>query len=94
MKENIMLKMFKEKFTAHLGVTSLLMYPGQIKKIRYDERNGEMEIWYLAIVNKPKYEREFEVHPTGSEIKSAWPRYIDTFFDGPYVWHLFENIFE
>jgi hypothetical protein len=93
MKENIMLKMFKEKFTAHIGVTSLLMHPGEVKKIRFDGRTGEMEIWYFAVTDKPKYEREFEVHPTGSEIKSAGPCYIDTFFDGPYVWHLFENIF-
>ena len=89
-----MLKIYKEKFTAHLGITNLLMHPGEIKKIRFNQSNSEMEIWYLAVADKPKYEREFEIHPTGSEIKSAFPRYIDTFFDGPYVWHLFENILE
>ena len=89
-----MLKMYKEKFTALSGITSLLMHPGEVKKIRFNEQNGEMEIWYMAVVSKPKYERKFEVIATGSEINLSWPRYIDTFFDGPYVWHLFEKIEE
>lgn len=48
-------------------------------------------VWALVDPDKPRIvERKFSVHPTGGRVPDFW-EHRGTFFDMPFVWHVFEE---
>lgn len=61
-------------------------------KIRYIQQQDKLEIWFIVDPESILEKRKFRIIGTGHSVpKNA--EYIDTFFDGGYVWHLFEEYF-
>lgn len=58
-------------------------------KVATQSEAGLICLWFLVDVDQPKEHREFRIHGTGHLVDDN-ERYLDTFFEGPYVWHLFE----
>ena len=50
---------------------------------------GVPQMWVQVNTENSERKHRFAVHGTGHPIADN-EMYIDTFFDGPYVWHLFK----
>ncbi len=46
--------------------------------------------WFMVIADEPLEPRKFYIHGTGHEIPLG-QRYLGTFQQSPFVWHLFED---
>ena len=49
-------------------------------------------LWALVDSEKETEKREFEIIGTGQEFDSDNRKYVGTWQDGPFVWHLFEVV--
>ena len=68
----------------------ILELPGGAEILKADMQNGMPVIWAIVDPAMSNVERRFRLAGTGHEINSAGLRYIDTFFAGGLVMHLFE----
>ena len=55
-------------------------------------QNGEVFVWAEVDTDAPKEERQFAVYGTGWEFDARNYCYIDTVFDGAFVWHVYEVV--
>lgn len=53
-------------------------------------QDGVLAAWFMVLPDSPKVKRRFKVYGTGHEIPMS-SRYLMTFQQPPYVWHLFEE---
>ena len=49
-------------------------------------------IWALVETDNLKTDRHFRVYGTGKPIENEKQKFIETFLDEPFVWHLFEEV--
>lgn len=74
-------------------LTPTLLLPQDAVILKADMQLGNMYIWALVNPNEIfKEERKFECIGTGHHFEYDRIQYtfINTIFDGPFVWHIFE----
>lgn len=81
------------KFPLKLTDGQVLMIPEGAEILTVQLQNQQPYLW--AVVN-PEHEtelRKFEIHGTGNPIAAfAERRYVATFQQPPFVWHVFERL--
>lgn len=85
-----MTKIYKYPFP--LEREFLLMLPVGAVILKAEMQGKQPCIW--AMVNPEAYlaSRRFHIFGTGWEIDASGLTYINTFQQGPFVWHLFERL--
>lgn len=77
------------KYPVEIGEFSHQM-PVGAKILTAALQNGEPQMWAIVDKSQPVEERKFQVIGTGHEFDLSDKRFISTFQQGPFVWHLFE----
>ena len=75
------------------NLTPTVLLPKDASILKIGMQNGGLYIWALVDPNETtKVERTFEVVGTGHsfDYNDLKYRFVDTIFDGPLVWHIFE----
>lgn len=68
-----------------------ILLPADAKPLKVAMQYDTATMWVQLDPDAPKVERCFEVYGTGHPIGSDKRReFIDTYFDGPFVFHVFE----
>lgn len=55
-------------------------------------QDGQVQLWAEVDTDNPLEQRHFVSYGTGWEIEEDNICYIDTVFDGIYVWHVYEVV--
>ena len=73
-------------------LSSKVLLPEGSLVLKAGIQSGGMYIWALIDPKQPLIERNFEIVGTGHpfEYGCLTHRFVDTIFDGPFVWHIFE----
>lgn len=81
------------KFPLHMIGGELLM-PKRAKVLKVALQHGVLTLWVLVDPKETATQRRlFAVYGTGHEIDdTARMTYLDTVFDGSFVWHVFEGL--
>lgn len=66
--------------------------PKGAKVLKAGMQGGEVQLWAEVDTDAPKEERNFIVYGTGWEIQEENVCFIDTVFDGAFVWHVYEVV--
>lgn len=74
------------------GLISQIQIPIEAKVLTVQTQNEQPHIWALVNPNNEMETRKFTVIGTGHPFDDTNMKYIGTFQDGPFVWHLFENV--
>lgn len=75
------------------ALTPKVLLPKDASILKAGMQSGGLYIWALVDPNETtKVERTFEIVGTGHSFDYERLKYtfIDTIFDGPFVWHIFE----
>lgn len=85
------------KYTLNdLASTQELTLPKESKFLKASMQHNKITLWYLVDlqqVNKNSIKHTIHVKGTGSpSSKISTMKYLDTVFNGPYVWHLFQSL--
>jgi hypothetical protein len=65
--------------------------PKDAEILRVDKQDGDCYLWALVNAHKSSEQRKFVLYGTGTEIdKDLNLKYVNTFFDTFFVWHIFE----
>ncbi len=66
--------------------------PEGSKILKVDMQGGVPTIWVGVDTDMPDEIRKFIIYGTGAVIRQehTYASYIETVFDGPFVWHIFE----
>ncbi len=62
--------------------------PDSAKILKVAYQDNDLKMWVLVDVNIPKREYYVEIFGTGWDVETDG-KYIDTVFDGEFVWHIF-----
>jgi len=76
-------------------VENVIEMPKEAEILSVQIQNGQMFnacIWVKVNPENELEKREFEVIGTGHSFEDSNKQYIGTYQDGPFVWHLFENV--
>lgn len=88
------LKIYKYQYSLNEGRSSFAI-PLFSKLLKVGVQNGHITFWFRVDPFETRVETfSFFICPTGGEVPTAYQGddcYIDTVFDGPYVWHVFSN---
>lgn len=78
----------------HIGIhpNTTLELPLGAKFLKADVQSHEFFLWFEVNLNPITESRTFSVHGTGQDINSPHENWLGTFADGPYVWHVYEEI--
>lgn len=74
-------------------LTPKVLLPKGASVLKAGMQSGGLYIWALVDPNeKTHIERTFEVIGTGHPFEHEYlkHRFVDTIFDGPFVWHIWE----
>lgn len=81
------------KFLLELTDGQVLMIPEGAEVLTVQLQNGEPCLWAIVNPEHGPEPRRFEIHRTGNPIAAfAERRYIATFQQPPFVWHVFERL--
>lgn len=71
-----------------------LFLPSGARVLRVDMQGNDIVLWAESRTeDAPPTPRVIEIYATGLEFPFSPNReYINTFFDGPYVWHAYEDM--
>jgi hypothetical protein len=75
------------------GVISSIEIPLDGKVLTVQIQNEVPHIWVLVNPENQVETRGFRVVGTGHPFDDTDSKYIGTFQDGPFVWHLFEMVY-
>ena len=78
------------KYGLQLVHKNKVVMPKEAKILKASMQGSVPCIWALVDTNKSDETRTFIIYGTGHEIVESNLEFIETFFQGPYVWHLFE----
>jgi hypothetical protein len=76
-------------------VENVIEMPKEAEILSVQIQNGQMFnacIWVKVNPENELEKRQFEVIGTGHSFEDSNKEYIGTYQDGPFVWHLFENV--
>jgi hypothetical protein len=71
----------------------MVLLPKEALVLKAGIQNGELFVWALVDPNETTHiERLFEIVGTGHSFEHGYltHRHVDTIFDGPFVWHIWE----
>jgi hypothetical protein len=74
-------------------LTQTIQLPIDSRVLKVGMQNGIMQMWVLVDPNqKETSQRNFEIIGTGHSFEFDYltHTYIDSLFDGPFVWHIWE----
>jgi hypothetical protein len=74
-------------------LTQRIQLPIDSQVLKVGMQNGIMQMWVLVDPNeKQTSQRNFEIIGTGHSFEFDYltHTYIDSLFDGPFVWHIWE----
>jgi hypothetical protein len=71
-------------------VDTIVTMPDKAEILTVQLQNGRPWIWALVDISEQLVERNFNIVGTGWELEEFNSKYIATFQDGSYVWHVFE----
>jgi hypothetical protein len=74
-------------------LTQTIQLPIDSQVLKVGMQNGIMQMWVLVDPNqKETSQRNFEIIGTGHSFEFDYltHTYIDSLFDGPFVWHIWE----
>lgn len=74
------------------GVISKIEMPLDAKVLTIQTQNEVPHIWVLVNPENEVETRSFRIVGTGHPFDDTDKKYIGTFQDGPFVWHLFEDV--
>ena len=77
------------KYKLNLGLTTIKTFQG-VQWIKAKCIRGEIYLWGIVISDFMEIEKEIVIIGTGHPIPVKMG-YIDTVFDDPFVWHIFET---
>lgn len=84
----------KTVYKYKLNMDGSVELPPNAEILHVNHQDGEPYIWALVDKDaKPGVERHIRVYGTGHDIPDNPGRYINTFFAGCFVWHVFEDFF-
>jgi len=88
---------WKATIPSGVNVDHEVWMPGilHIVKARFDEESRQIDIWFLCNPDAELVAKKFRVIGTGSDYDHPdgdVVQYIDTVFEGHYVWHIFETL--
>ena len=72
---------------------STIAMPKGAKIVHVDVQRGEPQMWVLVESTAEKELRTFVVHGTGHPIPE-YHKYVGTYQEAPFVWHIFEEVRE
>lgn len=81
---------YKYKLSSPLGIITKVSLPKGSTVLSAGFQANDFYIWALVDTEQPTEVRKFIVYGTGWEIDEDNVCPIDTVFQGPYVWHIFE----
>lgn len=71
------------------GFSAEIKMPAESEVLTLQIQNQNPVMWVEVDDTKPLVTRRFKVIGTGQEVpRNSW--YVNTFQDGPWVWHVFE----
>ncbi len=74
------------------GISEIIKLPEDIEVLKVEYQDKELYLWGLIDIDKPLIKRAIFIYGTGYEINDVEKlTYLDTVFDGAYVWHVFIN---
>jgi hypothetical protein len=79
------------KYPVPLADSFVLNMPKDATPLHVDVQRGAPCLWALVDTSAPNEERTFRLVGTGGDV----PRdtcYVGTFQQGPFVWHVFEEV--
>lgn len=69
-----------------------LILPNKFHILKFGtDPNGRPCLWAWIDTEMTKNQRNFRCYGTGHEIDSSPSDYVDTFNQGPFVWHIFKD---
>jgi hypothetical protein len=71
-------------------VDTIVVMPDKAEILTVQLQNGSPWIWALVDTSEELVERNFNIVGTGWELEEFNHKYITTFQNGSYVWHVFE----
>jgi hypothetical protein len=71
-------------------VDTIVVMPIGAEILTVQLQHGTPWIWALVDRNNQLEERNFDIRGTGYEIEDINSKYIATYQEGPFVWHVFE----
>lgn len=77
------------KFKVSNGIIQM---PADATILTVQNQDGDPHIWALVDPAKEMDARMFTIVGTGQPFDDTNTKYIGTFQDGPFVWHLFEIV--
>ena len=80
------------KYPFKVNPTSEVELPKDAKILLVDLLDLNPCIWALVDTDNEKVTRKFYICATGQPIAINTSKYITTFIDGAYVWHMFEDV--
>lgn len=66
-----------------------LYMPSSAVPLHVNVQGGQPMLWAMVDTREPLREHVFYLYGTGHDCNRHHSEYVGTFFDGPYVWHLF-----
>jgi hypothetical protein len=66
--------------------------PMDAQILTVQKQDGEPTIWAMVNTENELETRNFTIVGTGNSFDDKDMKYIGTFQDSPFVWHLFENV--
>lgn len=80
----------KQIWKFRLNTTIQMPMDAQILTVQ--KQDGEPTIWAMVNTENELETRNFTIIGTGNSFDDKDIKYIGTFQDSPFVWHLFENV--
>ena len=81
----------KYELFRHLGIELYLNLPKYAQILKIALQGEALCVWVLVDrAQKQKVRRAFMVFGTGHDNIPDYAEHIETVFDGPFVWHIFE----
>jgi len=80
----------KQIWKFRLNTTIQMPMDAQILTVQ--KQDGEPTIWAMVNTENELETRNFTMVGTGNSFDDKDMKYIGTFQDSPFVWHLFENV--
>lgn len=80
------------KYPFEISRNIIIAMPKAARVIRVDKQGSVPCMWAIVNPGNAIEQRQFVIYGTGQKIDSKITQhYIGTFFDGPFVWHVFQR---
>ena len=79
------------KYTLQMNCANHISLNKKSEVVKFAIQNNQPCIWVICDTDNITENRIFGIVGTGWKIEENM-RYIDTAFEGPFVWHLFEQV--